>query len=105
MPEDGTRRVPLNRTIDDMDTLVSWVLCPDCGERKGSEMAARECCDGETPWSRRYVQPAREAPEWAYEYVGDTTEQQTLLAADGGRNDCSVSTDKQQRSNEADSHE
>lgn len=71
-----SRRVPLNREIEDMDTLVSWVICADCGERKGSEWSSRRCC--ETPWACRYIKPAREAPDWAYEYVGPEHEQSTL---------------------------
>ena len=71
-----SRRVPLNRTIEDMETLVSWILCPDCRERHGSERGARECC--ESAWADRYILPAREAPEWAYEYVGPDHDQSTL---------------------------
>jgi len=70
-------RVPLNRTVSDPDTLVSWIECTECGENYGSPNAARECC--ETRWSARIVQPARLAPEWAYE--GSWTEQTTLTDA------------------------
>lgn len=71
-----SRRVPLNRKVSDPDTLVSWVVCADCGQRHGSNQSSRECC--ETPWERRYVQPARLAPEWAYEGDLDQTTQTTL---------------------------